>query len=349
MNLEDVLLRDIRANQPLATAVPEGSLFCVTDENNLVEQSRASAWVTYADASGAPGLDELTGDVTAGPGSGAQVATIADDAITTIKIIDDAITTPKIVDDAITFAKIQNVSAASKLLGRGDSGAGDIEEITLGTNLSMAGTTLNAAGSSGGAPDTLTYLTEDNETADLPNSRRLLAGTDIAFDDTVAGERTINASGGGGGGGGWTLVTSVTPSGTGGIMSFINLGAYNEILLFYRGVRGTPDFNFNTQVIVSINNGSSYLNTSGDYVSISTQGLETAESFIRMQNSITNGFKTGWLLISNFNTIYPKTTWTPLSGTIHVITTTSALNALRVYTNTGLDWEAVGKMYIFGR
>lgn len=49
------------------------------------------------------------------------------------------------------------------------------------------------------APADATYLTENDETADLPNSRRLLPGTNVTFDDTVPGERTVNATGGGGG------------------------------------------------------------------------------------------------------------------------------------------------------
>ena len=40
------------------------------------------------------------------------------------------------------------------------------------------------------------FLTINNETNDFPNSRQLLAGLGITFDDTTPGRRTINATSG---------------------------------------------------------------------------------------------------------------------------------------------------------
>lgn len=56
----------------------------------------------------------------------------------------------------------------------------------------------NTAGrppSSASALKNLTFVTIDNETATLPNSRQLMAGTNITFDDSISGRRTINSSG----------------------------------------------------------------------------------------------------------------------------------------------------------
>jgi hypothetical protein len=71
-------------------------------------------------------------------------------------------------NDAVTYAKIQNVSAASKLLGRGDSGSGDVQEITLGDGLTMTGTTLAASGGGGGlgAPTYVVTKTADETVTD---------------------------------------------------------------------------------------------------------------------------------------------------------------------------------------
>jgi hypothetical protein len=77
----------------------------------------------------------LTGDVTT---SGSVATTIA--------------------NSAVTLAKIANAAANSKLVGSGASGSGAAySELTLGTNLSMSGSTLNAAGGSGNVTGTTTF------------------------------------------------------------------------------------------------------------------------------------------------------------------------------------------------
>jgi hypothetical protein len=68
----------------------------------------------------------LTGDITGTEVAGSVSTTIA--------------------NNVVTYAKMQDISAASKLLGRGSaSGAGDPQEIALGSGLTMSGTTLDIA------------------------------------------------------------------------------------------------------------------------------------------------------------------------------------------------------------
>jgi hypothetical protein len=106
--------------------------------NGQVLSTDGSGTLTWATAGGGGVTDGDKGDITVS-GSGA---------------------TWTVDNDAVTYAKIQNVSAASKLLGRGDSGSGDVQEITLGTGLTMTGTTLAASGGTG-SPDFVVTKTAD--------------------------------------------------------------------------------------------------------------------------------------------------------------------------------------------
>lgn len=79
----------------------------------------------------------LSGDVT-GSGATSIVTTIAANAVTTSKI----------ANTAVTFAKIQNINT-NRLLGRSSAGSGSVEEISIGSGLSLSGGTLSASGGAG--------------------------------------------------------------------------------------------------------------------------------------------------------------------------------------------------------
>lgn len=121
----------------------------------------AAVWQQFS-GTGTGGITQLTGNVTAGPGSGSQVATIA--------------------NAAVTLAKIANASANSKLIGSGASGSGaSYSELTLGTGLSMSGTTLNATGGSGtvttvGSADGSVAVTSPTTAPDLALNENWLQG-----------------------------------------------------------------------------------------------------------------------------------------------------------------------------
>lgn len=113
-------------------------------------------------------LTRSAGEWISSPPSGSYTDENAQDAVGSILANSSTVTltyldgTPSITaavpDGAITYAKMQDVSAASRLLGRGSAGgSGDVEEVTLGSGLTMTGTVLSASGGGGSAnitPDT---------------------------------------------------------------------------------------------------------------------------------------------------------------------------------------------------
>lgn len=66
--------------------------------------------------------------------------------------------------------------ATARLLGRSTAGTGALEEITLGTNLSFTGTTLNAAGGGGGSPGGSSGQIQFNSAGAFAGASRLSVG-----------------------------------------------------------------------------------------------------------------------------------------------------------------------------
>ena len=75
--------------------------------------------------------------------------------------------------------------------------------IQFQNNVASGATGGGGSGSSGANPN-LTYLTEIDESANLPNSRALLAGLYIALDTAIANQMTIRSSE-------WSVLTNGDP------------------------------------------------------------------------------------------------------------------------------------------
>ena len=97
-----------------------------------------------------------------------------------------------ISNQAVTFSKMQHIST-QHLVGRHAAGNGDIQQISLGTNLSMTGSTLNAAGGGG-----YTYLAITLSVPNTTYNKAALAGANylaIQTNDTTARTITIDNTG----------------------------------------------------------------------------------------------------------------------------------------------------------
>lgn len=174
----------------------------------------------------------------------------------------------------------------------------------------------------------------------------------MMVEDGIQGEDAIPIPGRDGSAGGnssWTLIETITFAGAAQYDS-INLGSYNEIRIFVRGV--TLSGSSRIVARVSTDNGSTFLSSSGDYVAIAATGAETNDTVIdQFYFSSSTAARTGEILIRGFNMANQKTVWSLLgltAGFSYIIPTTTALNAIRIFSIGGANLTG-GNAYIFGR
>jgi hypothetical protein len=136
----------------------------------------------------------------------------------------------------VDFDNMTPAASASTLIGRRSGSTGNWEAVTLGTGLSMSAGAVLSGSASG---STYTYITSTDQTGDLPNSRHLLAGTNITLDISVAGDITVSAAG-------------TAPAGSNGDVQYNNSGAFGGRAIaqfgywspLTNGIPGAPELIF---------------------------------------------------------------------------------------------------------
>lgn len=175
------------------TTVSGGGSVTDGDYGDITVSGSGSTWtidnsvVTYAK------MQQVTGHTVLGhagnlPGAVEEITSTASGQVlhrNGSNLVFGTIGDSSITASSITYSRLQNTASASRLLGRGSTSAGTLEEITLGSGLTMSGTTLSV--SSSGAQ---TLVTTFNSSG---------TWTKQAWAKTVS--IYIIAGGGGGGGG----------------------------------------------------------------------------------------------------------------------------------------------------
>lgn len=144
----------------------------------------------------------------------------------------------------------------------------------------------------------------------------------------------------------WALIGSSAASGA--AVDFINLSAYNELLVFLKGVTG--DSSCIRQLLVSTDNGSTFLNTSGNYVDIDGSGAETNGTVLSLHNTPSASARSMWGILNAFNMGTSYKFWQagfPTTNLVSYVNTLTALNAIRVRPHTG-NFTG-GTIYVLGR
>lgn len=147
----------------------------------------------------------------------------------------------------------------------------------------------------------------------------------------------------------WTVTSNSSLTST-NVHNFTGLAGANEIMVVVLGITfGSAD---EAILRVSIDNGSNYLATSGDYVSISGAGDVTNQTHLRFYNTTATASKNGVINLMGCNLTAPKPARSNFFSTdgiaLRYVPTANAINAVRVLSAGAQNFTG-GAIHVFKR
>lgn len=169
-------------------------------------------------------------------------------------------------------------------------------------------------------------------------------GAGVTATSPAAGEVDVDIPGGGGG---WTLISTTTIAAPAANIDFTGLGAYSDLLLIARGL--TASLSGTRQAFVSTDNGATFFNTSGNYVFVASDGLETNVANAAITSAASAAARTLQMEIKGNVTNTPKTIQNvgSVQPRIFIADNANEIDAIRLNNSAGN--LTGGTIYLLGR